>query len=86
MTRTPTAPKRVLFVDDETALLDLYRLAFEKEENRWDFEFTDDAAKALKLMDAAPFDVVVTDMRMPIMSGADLVLEVMTRHPQTADT
>ncbi len=84
MTRTPTAPKRVLFVDDETALLDLYRLAFEKEENRWDFEFTDAAAKALKLMDAAPFDVVVTDMRMPIMSGADLVLEVMKRHPQTS--
>lgn len=84
MTLTPSATKRVLFVDDETALLDLYRLAFEKEENAWDFEFTDNASNALKLMESAPFDVVVTDMRMPVMSGADLVVEVLKRHPQTS--
>jgi len=84
MTLTPSATKRVLFVDDETALLDLYRLAFEKEENQWDFEFTDNGSTALEMMESAPFDVVVTDMRMPKMSGADLVLEVLKRHPQTS--
>ena len=84
MTTTPAATKRVLFVDDESALLDLYRIAFEKEQKEWDVEFVGDAPGALELMASEPFDVVVTDMRMPAMSGAELVVEVMKRHPKTS--
>lgn len=79
-----SAAKRVLFVDDEDALLDLYRIAFETEEREWDVEFAQDAPAALEKMEAEPFDVVVTDMRMPEMSGAELVVEVMKRHPKTS--
>jgi putative nucleotidyltransferase with HDIG domain len=84
MTSTPPSAKRVLFVDDENALLDLYRIAFETEQQEWDVEFAQDAPEALVLMEAEPFDVVVTDMRMPQMSGAELVVEVMKRHPKTS--
>ncbi len=84
MTTTPAPAKRVLFVDDEDALLDLYRIAFEKEQKEWDVEFAQDAPEALEMMDTEPFDVVVTDMRMPQMSGAELVVEVMKRHPKTS--
>ena len=77
MTASPAATKRVLFVDDEDALLDLYRIAFEKEQKDWDVEFVGDAPGALVLMETEPFDVVVTDMRMPAMSGAELVVEVI---------
>jgi putative nucleotidyltransferase with HDIG domain len=83
MTSSPAIAKRVLFVDDEDALLDLYRIAFEKEQKEWDVEFVGDAPGALELMESEPFDVVVTDMRMPAMSGAELVVEVMKRHPKT---
>ncbi len=84
MTTTNAASKRVLFVDDEDALLDLYRIAFKTEQKEWDVEFAQDASGALELMESEPFDVVVTDMRMPQMSGAELVVEVMKRHPKTS--
>jgi len=84
MTTPHAANKRVLFVDDEDALLDLYRIAFGTDEKEWDVEFAPDAPCALQLMELEPFDVVVTDMRMPAMSGAELVVEIMKRHPQTS--
>src|SRR5438045_8868690 len=34
-------------------------------------------------MAESPFDVVVSDMRMPGMNGAELLAEVMKRHPKT---
>jgi HD-like signal output (HDOD) protein len=51
--------------------------------NDWDVEFVDSGAKALERMAQAPFDVVVSDMRMPGMNGAELLKEVMLRHPRT---
>jgi YesN/AraC family two-component response regulator len=49
----------------------------------WDMEFVAGGAQALERMAQAPFDVVVTDMRMPGMNGAELLNEVMRRYPET---
>ncbi len=76
--------KRVLFVDDEPALLKMYRIVFEQEQSNWEIAFANGAVEALELMDKTPFDVVVSDMRMPGMTGAELVLEVMKRYPLTS--
>jgi CheY-like chemotaxis protein len=38
-------------------------------------------AVALELLDAARFDAVVSDLRMPDMDGAALRCEVLLRHP-----
>lgn len=46
-------------------------------------EFLDGGAKALARMAEQPVDVVVADMRMPGMNGAELLNEVMKRHPKT---
>jgi putative nucleotidyltransferase with HDIG domain len=46
-------------------------------------EFMDSAQSALERLEKEPFDVVVADMRMPGMSGDQLLNEVMRRHPQT---
>jgi HD-like signal output (HDOD) protein len=75
--------KRILFVDDEElALRGLNRLLHSMREE-WEMEFVDSAAKALERMAAAPFDVVVSDMRMPGMNGAELLNEVMKQYPRT---
>jgi len=74
---------RILFVDDdELALRGLERL-LRSMRSEWDMEFVDSGAKALERMAEASFDVVVSDMRMPKMNGAELLNEVMKRHPKT---
>jgi HD-like signal output (HDOD) protein len=74
---------RILFVDDEElALRGLSRLLYPMR-NEWEIEFLDSGEKALKRMEVAPFDVIISDMRMPGMNGAELLNEVMKRYPKT---
>jgi HD-like signal output (HDOD) protein len=74
---------RILFVDDEDlALRGLNRLLYSMRDE-WDMEFLDSGEKALNRMAIAPFDVVVSDMRMPGMNGAEFLNEVMKRYPKT---
>ena len=40
-----------------------------------------DASEALELLDRHPTQVVVTDQRMPEMSGVDFLAQVRDRHP-----
>ena len=75
---------RILFVDDEAMLLEMYRLVFEQDQDRWDIQFAAGAKEALEMMAREPFDVIVSDMRMPGMSGADLFQEVMKLYPKTS--
>ena len=84
MNAMPNPKKRVLFVDDETALLDLYRAVFEEERDQWEINFAPSANQALDIMGEEPMDVLVSDMRMPGMSGAQLLQETMKRHPKTS--
>ena len=50
----------------------------------WQLSFVDGAAVALVAMEAEPFDVVVSDFRMPGMDGGRLLAEVRRRYPDTA--
>ena len=74
---------RILFVDDEALLLEMLRLTLESMSAEWEMAFANSGEGALELMAQAPFEVVVSDMRMPGMSGAQLLNEVMQRHPAT---
>jgi response regulator RpfG family c-di-GMP phosphodiesterase len=75
--------KRILFVDDEPLVLQGLQRMLRGMRNEWDMDFVENAMQALERMAQASFDVVVSDMRMPGMNGAELLAEVMTRHPQT---
>jgi CheY-like chemotaxis protein len=76
------APRpRILVVDDEEAILETMTFSF-----RDDYEVltAGSAREALELLDAkAPVAVLLTDQRMPDMSGVELVAEVCKRHPRT---
>jgi HD-like signal output (HDOD) protein len=49
----------------------------------WDMEFASSGADALTVMALREFDAVVTDMRMPGMSGAELLEVVQEKWPRT---
>jgi putative nucleotidyltransferase with HDIG domain len=84
MMMAPSVKKKVLFVDDEAILLEMYPLAFESEKDRWEINVAPGGREALALMEEGPMDVLVSDMRMPGMDGAQLLQEVMRRHPRTS--
>ncbi|MBX3228812.1 MAG: HDOD domain-containing protein [Labilithrix sp.] len=72
---------KVLFVDDEPRVLEgIQRMLFDAAGN-WQVATATSGAEALEKLAASPFDVVVTDMRMPGMDGAALLAEVHQRYP-----
>lgn len=75
--------KQVLFVDDESLVLQGLQRMLRGMRNEWDMEFVDGGAKALELMATRRFDVVVSDMRMPGMNGAELLNAIAIHYPET---
>jgi HD-like signal output (HDOD) protein len=74
--------KRVLFVDDEPLVLEGLRARLHRLSRKWDMTFVDSAARGLEACEQRPFDVVITDMRMPGMDGAELLRRVSERWPE----
>lgn len=72
----------VLFVDDEKNILNSLKRLFKKEP--WEIDFAGSGEEALKLFDEkGPYDVVVSDFKMPKMSGVALLNILRWRHPNT---
>jgi HD-like signal output (HDOD) protein/CheY-like chemotaxis protein len=76
------AKKRILFVDDEPMVLKGLQRTLRKMRGEWDMVFTESSRQALDFMAAEAFDVIVSDLRMPDMDGAQLLAEVKSKHPQ----
>ncbi len=74
---------KVLFVDDEMNVLSGLRRMLRGQRNVWEMQFANGGAAALELLAKEPFDVVVTDMRMPEIDGAELLHRVVSLHPAT---
>ncbi len=74
---TPTGHERILFIDDEQALVDIGKQLLEL----LGYEVTTrtSSIEALELFQAQPnkFDLVITDMTMPNMTGEKLAKELM---------
>lgn len=72
---------QVLFVDDEERLLSALRRMLRDQRDVWDMYFVNSAKAALALMQSQHIDVIVSDMRMPEMDGAELLSIVQREHP-----
>jgi HD-like signal output (HDOD) protein len=72
----------VLFVDDEVRILEGLRRMLRPMRNEFEMAFAPGPQAALDLMAGAPFDVIVTDMRMPGMDGAALLEQVREHYPE----
>ncbi|MFO7728011.1 MAG: response regulator [Desulfonatronovibrio sp.] len=74
---------KILFVDDEQYILDGLKRMLRSMRSEWDMHFALNAGQAMEIMDKHPADVIVSDMRMPGISGADLLTRVMEKYPKT---
>jgi HD-like signal output (HDOD) protein len=75
---------RLLFVDDEPAILSGLKNVFHANRKRWHMRFACGGAEALEQLAAEPADVVITDMRMPDMDGLELLRRVQRIQPLAA--
>ena len=75
----------ILVVDDEQIVLDsLRRVLSSLGSDAWDISYASSGEQALELLDASRFDLLITDIRMPGMDGADLLASVAERWPRIA--
>jgi HD-like signal output (HDOD) protein len=74
---------RVIFVDDEPRVLEGLKRMLRPKRNEWNMKFVGSAQAALDSLKLEPCEVVVTDMRMPGMNGAELLEVVQREYPDT---
>ncbi|MEN9434155.1 MAG: hypothetical protein RLZZ422_1744 [Pseudomonadota bacterium] len=75
------APKpKILFVDDEERILNSLKALFRLH---YDVTVSTDGYHALELLKREHFHLLVSDQRMPIMQGVDLLRQAKTISPQT---
>jgi len=81
MTRSqPTGdPKRILIVDDNKMGLSARRSVLEAVGHK--IATASSGPEALELFDGGGFDLVVTDYKMPKMTGVELIVELRERSP-----
>ena len=73
---------KILFVDDEVSVLEGLQNRLRRYRKEWKMFFLQSGQEALEFLDQTPCDVLVTDMRMPGMDGAELLEKVRDQHPE----
>ena len=72
---------RILFVDDDPDTLDAYKRILSSE---FKIDLADGAASGLAAVERnGPYSVVISDMRMPVMTGAEFLGQVRQRASDT---
>ncbi len=74
---------RVLFVDDEPNILNGLRRILRPLRNEWHMEFCESGRHALEALENADCDIIVSDMKMPGMDGAEFLSAIKERYPES---
>ena len=74
-----STPPRVLVVDDERAVRTALQLHL--AQRSMPVDFAENAEQALSALRERPFDLVITDVRMPGPSGIELLTALRARYP-----
>lgn len=68
--------KRILIADDDPNVLLILRTTLERMSDEYRIETVQDGIDALAKVEDEPFDLVITDVRMPGIDGIKLVEEI----------
>ena len=71
----------ILFVDDEPSILRSLKRSLFKKRSEWNMHFSESAANALEILAENDVDLIITDMRMPVMGGVELLKKVREQYP-----
>ena len=73
---------RIMLVDDEDNILNALRRLFSKQ-TEWEIEIYNNAKDALKRARVCPFDLFLSDFRMPEINGVEFLSEVKELQPDS---
>ena len=72
---------RILIVDDERSMREMLSILLERE--GYETAMAKDGKEALQLFERSLFDLVITDIMMPVMNGIDLLAGIKALSPDT---
>lgn len=75
------AAHKILILDDEPAILDLYKEWLSQLPSKPEITTASSGARALSLLEAEPFRVLICDLKMPKMDGLQVLAIVRRRFP-----
>ena len=76
-----TSKQRILLLDDEQDLLDLYRQIFQGLACEPEIFSTDSGARAITMLESQEFDLLICDLSMPKMDGLQVMSIVRRKFP-----
>lgn len=79
-----TKGQRILIADDDQRVLLVLQATLERMKNGFQIEVAGDGRQALEKVEAQPFDLVITDVRMPGIDGVELVEAIRALKLDTA--
>lgn len=71
----------ILFVDDDPDILDGFKRMLYQLRKEWNQYFALGGEEALRILAENEIDVIITDMKMPVMSGSQLLAIVQEKFP-----
>lgn len=72
---------RMLFVSHNPDMLKELQQSLTQQRIAWDMAFVRSGQEALELMERDPYAIIVTDLQMPGMNGAELLTRMQQRYP-----
>ena len=73
----------IVFVDDDKSVLDGLRRMLRGYRKQWRIYFCLSAKEALEVFKEKHVDVIISDMRMPVMNGVQLLHKIRSMSPHT---
>lgn len=72
---------KILIVDDDSLSLNGMKQALSAAKPEWDLFFAISGEEALQILSVQNIDIIVSDMKMPVMDGGDLLAKVKEINP-----
>src|SRR2546423_7919645 len=82
MQQTMEVRHKILLLDDDPALLEMYEEVLKQLPSRPDVHTASSGARGMALLEAQPFRLLICDLRMPKMDGLQVLSIVRRKYPQ----
>ena len=76
------AKQKVLLLDDDPDVLELYQQMLLQLPSKPEVHIATSGARAIALLDSEPFNLLVSDLKMPKMDGLQVITIVRRKYPQ----